>query len=233
MSVKAGNELFGDPAPNVVKTLRVSYTLGGEPKKVEIPENGVFEVAGTPLPTNPRETSVVAVLGKRGDRAALPVILKLAQEGPPDVRLAAIQALANMGDVSAVPLLLETAASGQAQAVAALDSLADLPDKAVDAKLEALLDSSTGQQKLVVIELLGRREIAAAVPALLKLTAGDDKGARDAAFACVGLTIDQSNLAAPSNIWCSRRPPTWPRRPRPRCRRLVCACPIATQPHVC
>ena len=113
VSVKAGNELFGDPAPNVVKTLRVSYTLGGEPKKVEIPENGVFEVAGTPLPTNPRETSVVAVLGKRGDRAALPVILKLAQEGPPDVRLAAIQALANMGDVSAVPLLLETAASGQ------------------------------------------------------------------------------------------------------------------------
>ena len=198
VSVKAGNELAGgDPVPNVVKSLRVSYTLGGEAKKVEIPENGVFEIAGTPLPSNPRETSVVVVLGRRGDRAALPVILKLAQDGPWDVRLAAIRALAKLGDASAVPLLLEIAASGQgAQASAALDSLADLPDKAASTKLEALLDSSTGQQKLVVIELLGRREISSAVPALLKLVSSDDKATRDASFAALGLTVDQNNLAA-------------------------------------
>ena len=47
-----------------------------------------------------------------------------------------------------------------------------------------------------MIELLGRREISSAVPALLKLVSGDDKATRDAAFAALGLTIDQNNLAA-------------------------------------
>jgi HEAT repeat protein len=197
VSIKASNDLLGgDPVPNVVKSLRVSYTLGGAAKQVEIPENGVFELAGAPLPGNPRETSVVSVLAKRGDPAALPVVLKLAQEGPWDVRLAAIRALARLGDASAVPVLLETAVSGQgAQASAALDSLADLPDKAADAKLEGLLDGSSGQQQLVIIELLGRREITSAVPALLALASGADKATRDAAFAALGLTVDQNHFA--------------------------------------
>jgi len=196
-SAEDTNELLGgDPVPRVVKQLRVSYTLGGEPRQVEIPENGEFEVAGVPMPSNPRATSVVTVLAQRGDRAALPVILQLAADGPWDVRLAALRALAKLGDVSAVPLLLEVAATGQgASATVALDSLADLPDRAADARLEALLDDSAGTQQLVIIELLGRREIASAVPALLKLVSNDDKAVRDAAFAALGLTVDLNQLA--------------------------------------
>ncbi len=130
----------------------------------------------------------MAVLGERGDRAALPVILKLAQEGPWDVRLGAIRALAKLGDVSAVPLLLDIAVAGQrAPAAAAVASLADLPDAKVNAELQALLEKSDGTQRLVLIDLVGRREISAAVPALMKLAGSTDKPTSDAAFASLGL----------------------------------------------
>ena len=88
LSIRAGNELTGnDPLPSVVKSLRVAYTLGAEAKNATVPEGGQLQLEGT-LSRNPRQASVVAVLGERRDRAALPVILKLAQAGPWDVRSA-------------------------------------------------------------------------------------------------------------------------------------------------
>jgi HEAT repeat protein len=196
ISIRAGNELAGsDPVPSVVKSLRVAYTLGGEAKNVAVPEGGQLQIEGS-FPRNPRQASVVAVLGERGDRAALPIILKLAQEGPWDVRLGAIRALAKLGDVSAVPMLLEIAVAGQgAQSVAATASLADLPDKKANAELQALLEKSDGPRRLVLIDLVGRREITAAVPALMKLAASTDKPTSDAAFASLGLTVRLEDLA--------------------------------------
>lgn len=196
ISIVAGNQLAGDPVPSTPKSLKVSYTVGGDAKNIEVGEGKTFEIAGAPVVSHPRETSVVDVLGKRGDRAALPVILKLAQQSPSDVRLAAIRALAKLGDASAVPLLLEVAAASSSASAAALDSLATLPDKGADAKIQALLDSSSGPQRLVVIEVLGRRGVASATPALLKLASNDEKATRAAAFAALGLTVGQDDLAA-------------------------------------
>ena len=113
VSIRAGNELTGnDPVPNVVKTLRVVYMLGGESKNASVKEGDQLQLEGT-VSRDPRLASVVAVLGERGDRTALPAILKLAQDAPWDARLAAIRALAKVGDVSALPLLLEIAVEGQ------------------------------------------------------------------------------------------------------------------------
>ena len=197
LSIRAGNELTGgDPLPNVVKSLRVAYMLGAEAKNATVPEGGQLQLEGT-LSRNPRQASVVAVLGERGDRAALPVILKLAQEGPWDVRLGAIRALAKLGDVSAVPLLLDIAVAGQgAPAAAAVASLADLPDAKANAELQALLEKSDGAQRLVLVDLVGRREISAAVPALMKLAGSTDKPTSDAAFASLGLIVRLEDLAA-------------------------------------
>ncbi|MHB9068378.1 MAG: HEAT repeat domain-containing protein [Pirellulaceae bacterium] len=197
ISIRAGNELAGtDPVPGVVKSLRVAYTLGGQPQSVTVPEGGQLQLEGS-FPRNPRQASVVAVLGERGDRAALPIILKLAQEGPADVRLGAIRALAKLGDVSAVPPLFEIAVSGQgAPTVAAIASLADLPDPKADAELLAMLEKSDGTRRLVLIDLVGRREIPAAVPALMELAGSTDRATSDAAFASLGLIVRQEDLAA-------------------------------------
>ena len=197
VSIRAGNELTGsDPVPSVVKTLRVTYTLSDEKKEVAVKEGEPFQVEGT-VSRDPRLASIIAVLGERSDRSALPAIVKLVQAGPWDARMAAIRALAQVGDVSALPVLLEVAVQGQgSMSAAAIESLANLPDEKADVELLAQLDKSEGALRTALLQLVGRREIAAAVPTLLQLAADKDKATRDAAFASLGLVVRQEDLPA-------------------------------------
>ena len=94
----------GDPVPNVVKSLRVSYTLGGEAEESrDSRKTACSRLRARRCRAIRARRAWWPSSGKRGDRAALPVILKLAQDGPWDVRLAALLALAKLGDASAVP----------------------------------------------------------------------------------------------------------------------------------
>lgn len=79
---------------------------------------------------------------------------------------------------------------------AAIESLANLPDEKADVELLAQLDKSEGALRTALLQLVGRREIAAAVPTLLKLAADKDKATRDAAFASLGLVVRQEDLPA-------------------------------------
>jgi hypothetical protein len=45
LSIKADNDTFGDPAPNVVKKLRIDYTFDGTQKSKTIPENGTLTIS--------------------------------------------------------------------------------------------------------------------------------------------------------------------------------------------
>lgn len=197
VSVHSGNELTGtDPVPGVVKTLRIAYTLGDEKKEATVKEGDPLQVEGT-VSRDPRLASIVAVLGERGDRSALPAIVKLVQAGPWDARMAAIRALAQVGDVSALPVLLEVAVQGQGSlSAAAIESLANLPDEKANVELLTQLDKSEGALRTALLQLVGRREIAAAAPTLLKLAADNDKATRDAAFASLGLVVRQEDLPA-------------------------------------
>jgi HEAT repeat protein len=194
ISVTAGNNLAGDPINGVVKELRVEYTLGGREHRVSVPENELFEVEGSGA-QHPRQAILFFVLGERGDRAALPVALEAAKSGPWDLRVAATRALAELGDAAAVPELFETAVEAQGElGAAARDSLAQLPGTEVDAALTAALAKSEGQRLLVMIDLVGRRGIASAVPTLLKLAEGDDEALRAAAIGALGLTVGLDEL---------------------------------------
>jgi HEAT repeat protein len=194
ISIQAGNNLAGDPINGVVKELRVEYTLDGEQHRATVPENGTFEVEGSGA-QHPRQAILLFVLGERGDRAALPVVLDAAKSGPWDVRVAATRALGGLGDAAAVPVLLETAVQGQGElGAAAADSLAQLPGDEVDAALTTALQDAEGQRLLVVIDLVGRRGIASAVPTLLKLADGDDEALRSVAVGALGLTVGLDEL---------------------------------------
>ena len=195
ISVTASNGLAGDPIHGVVKELRVEYTLGGEKKTAVVPENEQFEIQGD-LGQHPREAVLLTVLGERGDKAALPIVLKAAKSGPWDVRVAAARALAKLGDAAAVPVLLETATGTQGElSAAACDSLAELPGDEVDAAIVAALAKSEGRPRLVVIELVGRRGITAAAPALVKLIDRDDAALRTAAIGALGSTVGPDRLS--------------------------------------
>ncbi len=195
ISVTSSNGLAGDPINGVVKALRVEYTLGGEKKTAVVPEKEQFEIQGD-LGQHPREAVLIYVLGERGDTAALPVVLEAAKSGPWDVRVAAARALAKLGDPAAVPVLLETATGMQGElSTAACDSLVELPGDEVDAAIVAALAESEGRRRLVVIELVGRRGITAAVPALVKLIDSDDEPLRTAAIGALGSTVGPDRLS--------------------------------------
>ncbi len=197
LSFTAGNQLAGDPAPGVVKTLKLTYRLGEEEKTVVVPENEDLTLAGDALPEHPRQVVMITVLGDLGAREALPAVLKLAKAGPLDVRLAAIRALASLGDASAAGVLMEAALRGEAGlGDAARDSLAALEGEAVDSAILAALEETKGEARTVVIDLIGRRGIAAAVPALLEAANSDEEHLRHAALAALGTTVGLDNLDA-------------------------------------
>jgi HEAT repeat protein len=142
-----------------------------------------------------RQALLILVLADRGDAAALPAVLQAAKNGPELVRNAAVRVLGRLGDASCVPMLLEAAMDANAPlAQTALAVLTDMPGKQVDDDLSARLGKAEGKARQVLIQLVGRRAIAAAVPALRKAADDPDAQIRLAALAALGSTITAADL---------------------------------------
>ncbi|MBN1853315.1 MAG: HEAT repeat domain-containing protein [Pirellulales bacterium] len=196
ISIAADNQLAGDPIPNVEKKLRVEYTLDGLLHTKSVPEGMILEIQPDPHP-DVRQALLIYALGVRGDRAALPAILELARTGPAESRLAAVRALAKLGDVTAVPMLLEIAIATQGEIAAeSRTSLANMAGEPIDTLLSDQLATSEGPERLLLIELAGRRGITTAAGHLIQLTRHDDPAVRIAAMDALGTTIqlDQLNV---------------------------------------
>lgn len=144
-----------------------------------------------------RQALVMTALADRGDTTALPQVLQAAQEGPLTVRIAAVQVLSQLGNVTCVPVLLAAAAeSDAALAEAARESLKSLPGEDVDQDLVDRLAAADAQARCAVVNAVGDRRIAAAVPQL-RLAADDSDGkVRAAALLALGNTITAEDLPA-------------------------------------
>lgn len=157
-----------DPAMFSV-ALRVGQELGGA---------GVTQALAAELPRLPavKQTGVVALLGERGDGAAAPALIALVERGEPSARVAAIAALERLGSAAALPVLARLAVSAEdAQVVkAAQSALVSFAGPEADAMIVSLLDRPDNALRLLGIDLVGRRRIAAAVPRLLALAAAED-----------------------------------------------------------
>lgn len=82
LSVVAGNDLAGDPAPNTVKELRVDYTLGGAAHSQTVNEGAALQIPG------PGETPGAlairrAVYGALGAATAPATVALVGMHGPP------------------------------------------------------------------------------------------------------------------------------------------------------
>ncbi len=135
-----------------------------------------------------RQTLLVMVLADRGDATVLPTIRKAAQTGPKPMRLAAITALERMGVAAGVPVLLGiTAEEDRELTQAAKAALVRLPGREVNAELMARLPDASGKSRRALIEVLGQRRVADALPAVLACMNDADAGIRSAALTTVGI----------------------------------------------
>jgi len=153
----------------------------------ELPQAEITQalVAGLVKLDPARRALVIEALGDRADVAARPAVVAAAASEEPAVRLAALRALATLGDAGAVPLLLAAASQADREAAeAAIDTLTVVPG--IDGAIAEALPRAEGKLRLVLFELAGRRNIAAAAPILLKATESPDAATRLAAIAALG-----------------------------------------------
>lgn len=164
------NETSG-PAADAI---RISAELPG----VEVTQALVGELAAAKEQT---QLLLLQSLGCRGDAIAVPALLPLAQSGSADRRCAAIHSLVQLAAPSSLPVLAalvtdpEPAVSGEA-----LAGLIGFPGQEADAALVALVDGASPTLRIALINAMGQRRIASAVPTLLKQAADPDAAVANA-----------------------------------------------------
>ena len=137
-----------------------------------------------------RQVLLMYVLGNRGDVLALPLAIKATDSNDARMKVAALQVLGTLGDGSAVPTLLKAATSNdKALAVIASDSLAELKGDDVDTQLANRLQNSSGRERLVLVDVAGRRGITRVIPLLLKYVTSEDVELRNSAIDGLGMTV--------------------------------------------
>ena len=163
----------------------------------ELPAGQVDEALAAELGrTVPQRAAlVVEAMADRKDGVVLPAVLKAANGGPKEVRLAAVAALGRVGDASCLPPLLQAALETDPDLVhAAKVALAELPAGAVDRDIVSRLGQAHGPMYPLLIEVVGKRRIDA-VPALVKALGNDDKAVRSVALASLGETVSAKDLS--------------------------------------
>ena len=164
---------------------------------MEMPGTAVTEALAAELPklSADKQVLVTKVLGKRGEAAAVPALLAAAKSGDKNARVAAIRALPEIGQASATPGLVELLKDADPEiAQAAQESLAALPGAEVDAAVLAMLNSGETDRRVTAIEIIARRRMTSALPALVKAASDADAKVRPAALRRMG------ELAGPGDL---------------------------------
>ena len=163
----------------------------------EMPGPEVTRLLAGQLPSLPADRQIVLIqtLARRGDVAALPALFAAARKGETPVRMAAVRAVAELGDVSALPVLVELLGDADKDiAAAAQESLASIPGKEVDAAIIGALSGGVAARRITAVELIVRRRMTSAIPALFDVAGGSDGKLRVIAIKKLG------ELAGPAEL---------------------------------
>ena len=144
-----------------------------------------------------RQILLIRALGNRQDAAAMPALLALAKDGQTPVRLAAIGVVPQIGNVSALPVLVELLGDADKDISSASEaSLAALQGKQVDDAIMAMLAETNGTKRLTAMDLIVRRRMTSAIPALLAAAESPDQKTRTTAVKKLGELGGQAELPA-------------------------------------
>ena len=109
------------------------------------------------------QAALIRNLGARKDKAIVPRLMELVQNGQPALQLAAIEALGEIGDLRAVDAILPALTAENTElAEAAKESLKLFTGDQFDKKIIALLDSNDKKLCLAALDIIGTRQIAEA-----------------------------------------------------------------------
>lgn len=137
-----------------------------------------------------RQILLMHVLGERGDASALPSVIEAAESDDAEMQIAAARVLGSLGDGSVVSILLKASVSkDEVLADTARNSLAILGSEEVDTQLAECLEESDGEERLVLVDVAGRRGIKRAIPMLLEYVSADDPELRNSAIDGLGMTV--------------------------------------------
>jgi HEAT repeat protein len=156
---------------------------------VEIQDRKVTEVlvSGIDKLSADRVVAVLRVLGQRGDKAAVPRLLAIAKNGEKELRIEAVQSLAEIGDTSIAPILVELMKDKDQQiGQAATAAIVGLPGREVDSAILQILESRDPVLTPKMIEMVAQRRTDRAQPVLLKLMSDPDMAIRTAAARSYG-----------------------------------------------
>lgn len=146
--------------------------------------------------TPERAALIVQAMADRPDTVDLADVLNAAEQGPQQVRISAIDALRRVGDVSCLSPLLAIAIADDAElALAAQETLAELPGQQVDDQIGGMLPSAKGAVYPLLIKLVGKRRIKSSVPDLLLALESSEKEIRGVAFIALGETVRLQRLS--------------------------------------
>jgi HEAT repeat protein len=162
----------------------------------EIPgrEVGAAMVAELPKATPQRAALIVQALADMKGSVDLPTIVKIASDGPKEVRLAAIGAIGRIGNASSVSPLLAFALEHDSDLLqSAKTALVDIQDEGVTKEIISRLPQSTGEMQQVLINVVGQRRIEATNDLVKALDSADQK-VRSAALDSLGRTVPQSQF---------------------------------------
>ncbi len=144
-----------------------------------------------------KQVRLIQVLGDRGDKAALPAVLKATKNNSAPVRLAAIQLLPKVDDGSSGPatvLLSLSAGSDRTEADTALASLGQIGATGTNAMILAALPSAAPALRAKFIGVLGARRAEGASGELLKQAASPDAEVSKAAFRALAVIARPADL---------------------------------------
>ena len=138
---------------------------------------------------------VMQALGARGDESAVAALATQAKSGAKSTRIAAIRAVAAIGAAASVPVMVQLIEDSDGEiSQAAVDGLAGIPRREAYIAVLQMLGSPKADRRITGIDLVGRRRMVTAVPALLTAATDSDAKVRSSAYQRLG------KLAAPAEV---------------------------------
>lgn len=163
----------------------------------DIPGEAVTKALAKELPNLPAagQIQLLSALADRGDRTALPAVVRTTKAKETSVRIAALKALGQLGDVSGVSLLAQTAAKTRGdEQRAARDSLYRLRGSEIDEAILAEILSADPKVKVELIQAVGQRNIAVGVQTLVKTAQDPDSKVQRESFKVLKIVADEKHL---------------------------------------
>lgn len=153
-----------------------------------------------------KQILLLQALAYRGDTAAVPTLIPLAQTGSVNRRIAVIRSLVQLAHPSSLPVLAALVKDPQQTvASAALTGLTGFPGKEAEAAIVALLHEPESKIRTMGIEAVGQRCIMGALPTLLKLAGDPDAGVARAGFKVLGELGGMEEIPGMVEVMCQTK----------------------------